>query len=84
MNINAIANAINTIADLIILVVIFDSILSYFLNPYNPVRNAMDRIVTPFLTPIRRIVPPLGMLDLSPLILIIVVEILASILVRIL
>jgi YggT family protein len=44
----------------------------------------MDRIVSPLLAPIRRIVPLVGMLDLSPLIFIILVEILSSILVRLL
>lgn len=79
-----IANIINTLANLFILVVFVDSILSYFLSIYNPIRHALDRIVYPFLVPIRRVIPPLGMFDLSPLILIILVEILAFILVRIL
>jgi len=79
-----VANIINTIANLFILVVIVDSILTYFLSPDNPVRNALDRVVIPFLAPIRRVVPPLGMFDLSPLILIVLVEILSSILIRVL
>ena len=81
---NLVANIINTIANLFILVVIVDSILTYFLTPDNPVRRALDGVVTPFLTPIRRAIPPLGMFDLSPLILIILVEILSSILIRVL
>jgi YggT family protein len=72
-----ISKIINTLANLIVLLVIVDSVLSYFLNPFHPVRNALDRILQPFLAPIRRIVPMVGMFDLSPLILIILVEILA-------
>ena len=79
-----VANIINTVASLFILVVIVDSILTYFLSPDNPVRNALDRVVIPFLAPIRRVVPPLGMFDLSPLILIVLVEVLSSILVHVL
>ena len=79
-----VANIINTVASLFILVVIVDSILTYFLSPDNPVRNALDRVVFPFLAPIRRVVPPLGMFDLSPLILIVLVEVLSSILVHVL
>ncbi len=75
--IDIIYKIINTLANLIVLLVVVDSVLSYFLNPYHPVRNALDRILQPFLAPIRRIVPIVGMFDLSPLILIIVVEILA-------
>ncbi len=75
--INIIAKVINTLANLIVLLVIVDSILSYFLSPYHPVRNTLDRILHPLLTPIRRVVPLVGMFDLSPLILIILVEILS-------
>ena len=79
-----IGNIINFIANLLIILVIVDSVLSFILSPYHPARVAVDRLVNPFLAPIRRIVPLLGMLDLSPLILIILVEILSSILVRLL
>ncbi|MCL4352113.1 MAG: YggT family protein [Firmicutes bacterium] len=68
---------INTLSNLLILLVIVDLILSFFLNPYHPVRNALDRILNPMLAPIRRTVPLVGMFDLSPLILIILVEILS-------
>ena len=77
-----IGNIIYLVANLLIILVIIDSVLSFFLSPYHPVRVTMDRIVNPLLAPIRRIVPLVGMLDLSPLIFIILVEILSSILVR--
>ncbi len=80
MVISVLANIINTIANLLILIIVIDSVLSYFLSPYNPVRNALDRIVNHLLSPIRRVIPPLGMFDLSPLILIILIEVLSSIL----
>jgi YggT family protein len=70
-------NIVSSLANLIILLVIVDSVLSFFLNPYHPVRNALDRILQPFLTPIRKIVPLVGMFDLSPLILIIIVQIIS-------
>jgi YggT family protein len=76
-----IANILNFVANLFIILVIVDSLLSFFLSPYHPVRETMDRIVNPFLAPIRRIVPQVGMLDLSPLILIILVGILTRVLI---
>jgi YggT family protein len=76
-----IANIISIVANLFIFLVIADSVISFFLSPYHPVRLTMDRIVNPFLAPIRHIVPLIGTLDLSPLILIILVEILARALV---
>jgi YggT family protein len=72
-----ISKIISTLANLIVLLVIVDSILVYFLRPYHPVRNALDRILHPLLAPIRRTVPLVGMFDLSPLVLIILVEILS-------
>jgi YggT family protein len=68
---------INLLANLLILLVFVDSLVSFFLSPYHPVRSALDNIVNPFLTPIRRVVPLVGMLDLSPLILIILIEIIS-------
>ena len=79
-----IGNIINLVANLLIILVIVDSVLSFFLSPFHPVRSTVDRIVNPLLAPIRRIVPLVGMLDLSPLIFIVLVEILSSILVRLL
>jgi len=75
------ATIINFLANLIVLLVIVNSILSYFLSPYHPVRNALDRVVNPLLAPIRRIMPKVGMFDLSPLLLIIIIEILSSVLI---
>jgi YggT family protein len=56
--------------------VIVDAVLSFFMSPYHPVRTAIGRIINPLLSPIRRVVPLVGMIDLSPLILIILIEIL--------
>jgi len=75
--ISIIVKIISLLANLLILLVIVDSVVSFFLNPYHPVRSALDRILYPLLTPIRKVVPLVGMFDLSPLILIILIEILS-------
>jgi YggT family protein len=59
-------------------------ILSYFLDPYHPVRRGLDRLVDPMLSPIRRVVPLVGMIDFSPLVLIILIQIIGGLLVRLL
>ncbi len=74
---------INLIAQVLIFIVFIDALLSFFLRPDNPLRNALDRIVYPMEAPIRRVIPPLGGLDLSPLILIILIEIISYALIRI-
>ena len=76
-----IANVINIAANIFILIIIVDSALSFFLSPWQPVRMTLDRIVNPVLAPIRRIIPLVGTLDLSPLILIVLIEILVRVLV---
>jgi YggT family protein len=55
-------------------------ILSYFMDPFHPVRVTVNRIVDPILDPIRRILPQTGMIDFSPLVAIILVQILEYIL----
>jgi YggT family protein len=59
-------------------------VLSYFMDPYHPVRNTVDRLVNPILNPIRRLLPQTGMADFSPLVAIILVQIIEYILTRLL
>jgi YggT family protein len=75
---------INLIAQLISLLVIVQVALSYFVTPYHPVRQTIDRIMEPLLAPIRRMMPQTGMIDFSPLVLIILVQIIARLLVSLL
>ena len=75
---------IGALQQILILLVILSVILSYFMDPYHPVRRGLDRIVEPMLAPIRRVVPLVGMLDFSPLVLIILIQILGGLLIRLL
>lgn len=61
------------------LVVVFDVLLSYFMSPYEPLKRTLDRIVEPLLNPIRRVVPPMGMVDFSPLVLILLLQLLSRV-----
>ena len=73
---------IRILAQFLVLLVIVKIILSYFMDPYHPVRRTIDNLVEPLLAPIRRVVPLVGMFDFSSLILIILVQILSSALIR--
>jgi YggT family protein len=66
----------------VILLVFVKIVLSYFMDPYHPVRQTIDSIVEPMLAPIRRIIPPIGMIDFSPLVLIIVIQVVGRILIN--
>jgi YggT family protein len=61
--------------------VIIHIVLGYFLSPYHPARQFTARLFEPLLDPIRRILPQTGMLDFSPLVLIILVQLIEFLLV---
>jgi YggT family protein len=75
---------INIVSQLLVLLVFISVILSYFMDPYHPIRRGVDNIVEPMLAPIRRVVPLLGMLDFSPLVLILLIQLVKSLLVSLL
>lgn len=66
------------------LLVIAYVILSYIMDPYHPVRRWVNSIVEPMLMPIRRVVPLVGMLDLSPLVLLILIRIISNLIIKLL
>ena len=68
------------VSQILVLLVIVSAILSYFMDPYHPIRRGVDNIVEPMLAPIRRIVPLVGMIDFSPLVLIILLQLAARLL----
>jgi YggT family protein len=78
---NAIVIVITTIANILSLLIIVDSLLSFVLSPIHPVRTALGRILQPLYAPIRRILPPAGGMDFSPLVLLILITVLEQILV---
>jgi YggT family protein len=75
-----ILSLINWITELITLLVIMQVVLSYFMSPFHPVRQFIDRIVEPLLRPIRRLLPQTGMIDFSPLVLIILLQVINGVL----
>jgi YggT family protein len=64
---------------LLSLIVVLNVILSYFMSPFDPIKQTLDRFIEPFLRPIRRVVPPYRMIDFSPVILIILLQILGAV-----
>ena len=68
---------INVLAQLLILLLIVSVVLSYFMSPYHPIRTAVDRIIEPLLMPVRRVVPLIGMIDISPIVLYFLIRALA-------
>ena len=62
---------------LLIAMVILQAILSW-VNPQAPIAPALDLLTRPFLAPFRRFVPLVGGVDLSPLVLIVLAQVLLT------
>jgi len=70
---------VDIVRQVVYLLVLLKVVLSYFMDPYHPFRQSVDRLIDPLLKPIRQIVPTVGRFDFSPIILIILVEVIAFI-----
>ena len=77
-------NAIQLMSTGLTIIIFLDIILGYFLDPFHPVRRSLDSFVEPMLAPIRRIMPPMGTIDLSPLVLLIVIQLIETVIIGIL
>lgn len=75
---------INALSQLLVLLIIVSVILSYFMDPYHPVRSWINSVVEPMLAPIRRVIPSVAGLDFSPIVLIILIQILSNLIIRLL
>jgi YggT family protein len=58
---------------LLIAAVFIQAILSW-VSPYNPMSGVLDNLTRPFLRPVRRVLPTIGNVDLSPLVVFIVCQ----------
>jgi len=70
-------------ANIFSLLVIVKVLLSYFLSPFHPVRQTIDQIIEPLLSPIRNRMPMIGMFDFSPIILLVLIQIIEFLLVSV-
>ncbi len=78
-NINSIGGLLAAAIRLMILAIFFRAILSRFVrDPYNPIVRVLDNITEPILQPLRQIIPRMGMMDLTPLVAIILLSVIAS------
>jgi YggT family protein len=77
---NAFDVVVITIGQILSILIIVDSLLSFVLSPVHPVREAIGRILRPLYAPIRRIIPQTGMFDFSPIVLLLLIQLLVSLL----
>jgi len=76
---------INALFDLLSLLIILRAFLSFVrLSPYHPIIRFINQMTDPILEPLRRVVPPLGMIDITPVVALILLQVLQQVLVTIL
>jgi YggT family protein len=71
---------INILADLLTVLIVLRVILSWFHHEAYGLTELLFKTTEPILGPIRRILPSLGVLDLSPLVALILLELLRNLL----
>lgn len=55
--------------------IVFVQVILSWVNPHHPIGPFFDALARPFLRPLRRLIPPIGGVDLSPLALLIVLQV---------
>lgn len=74
MLISLLLGLVDLITTVLVLLVLTYVVISYFMSPYHTFRMWVNRLVEPMLQPIRKIVPLIGMLDISPIILLLLIQ----------
>lgn len=83
--VGSIAALLSLLINVYIVSVLIQAVLSWINpNPYNPVGAILYSLNEPLLEPVRRIIPPIAGLDLSPLVVIIALQLLKMLLIPLL
>ncbi|MDE1183451.1 YggT family protein [Paraburkholderia sp.] len=77
----ALLTVIKWALNLIIWMTILMALLSW-LNPRSPAMPILFQLTAPFLSPLRRVVPQIGGIDLSPILLFVIVQVLLMVVTR--
>jgi YggT family protein len=76
---------VQTLFELYSFVLLARVLITWFqVDPYNPIVRLLFQLTEPLLAPIRRLLPPAGMLDFSPIVGFIVIRVVEGIVVSVL
>lgn len=74
-------NFIRILFDLLSVAILLRVILSWFnVNPFHPVVAFLDQITEPILGPLRRVIPPVGMIDITPIVALLLLQVVEALL----
>ena len=77
------ATLVNFAFNVLTFAIIVYAFTSFFLPPYHPIRRMLG-FVDALLNPIRKVLPPIGGLDFSPLVLILLLQLVQTLIVNLL
>jgi YggT family protein len=73
---------VNLLFQILIFAILIRALISWFpISPTSPIIRLLDDITEPILSPLRKIVPRLGMMDITPIVAMVGLSILQQILV---
>ncbi len=76
---DSIGSIIATLLQLLSFAILIRALLSWVRpDPSNPIVQALDAITEPILQPLRQIVPRVGMMDITPMVALIVLQVIAG------
>ncbi|MEB3197232.1 MAG: YggT family protein [Candidatus Sericytochromatia bacterium] len=80
------ANAIFIVSEVLQIMIIVRAFLTFLprIDPYHPVVRFLDQVVSPILRPFQALMPPMGGFDLSPILALFTIQIVAKLLVSLL
>jgi len=74
-------NFISILFNILSVAILARVVLSWFnVNPFHPVISVLDQVTEPILSPLRRVIPPIGMIDITPIVALFLLQILERIL----
>jgi YggT family protein len=69
-------NFIDLVFNLLSLAILARALLSWFaVSPYHPAVRILDSVTDPILAPLRRFVPLIGMIDITPIVALFLIQI---------
>ncbi len=78
-------NTVDLFFNLLSLAILARALLSWFsLSPYHPAVVFLDRVTDPILAPLRRFIPLVGMMDITPLVALFLIQIVRDVVLRML
>lgn len=72
---------IRILFEVLSIAIVIRVLLSWFnVSPYNPIVSFLDQVTEPILAPLRRVIPAIGMIDITPIVALLLLQVIEYIL----